>query len=79
MKPLMNGIGYEWHKIIIVISCLVFMCIRLTKYIFFDKKGFFSFRVKNETSLHRKSVTEICRELQQIFFIGKRLLSVKKL
>ena len=33
---------------------------------------------KNETGLHRKSATEICSGLRELFFISKGLLSVKK-
>jgi hypothetical protein len=42
------------------------------------KKVFLALVQKNETSLHRKSATEICRGLREIFFISKGLLSVKK-
>jgi len=45
---------------------------------FLIKKVFLALGQKNETSLHRKSATEICRGLREIFFISKGLLSVKK-
>ena len=45
---------------------------------FLIKKVFLALGQKNETSLHRKSATEICSGLRELFFISKGLLSVKK-
>ena len=42
------------------------------------KKVFLALGQKDYTGLHRKSATEICRGLREIFFISKGLLSVKK-
>ena len=42
------------------------------------KKVFLALGQKIETSLHRKSATEICRGLRELFFTSKGLLSVKK-
>ena len=55
----------------------MFVSVCLSTY-FLIKAVFLALGQKNETNLHRKSATEICSGLREIFSISKGLLSVKK-